>query len=153
MADALKGTLETILVVDNDEAVLKTVVTLLEGANFRVLSANSGANAIKLAEETEGPIHLLLSEVTLPEMSGPDLGKTLKVQKNRADIHVMLMSGQENGNLLVLNYGWAYIQKQRVPAKLVQMVTAVLHAPDRSQLGDEFDSAKDTGPKSTGVPG
>jgi hypothetical protein len=56
----------------------------------------------------------------------------------------MLMSGQENGNLLVLNYGWAYIQKHVVAAKLVQMVTAVLHAPDRSQLGDEFDSTKDT---------
>jgi hypothetical protein len=145
MPGSLKRTLETILVVDNDEAVLKTVMTLLERANFRVLSADGGANAIKLAEETEGPIHLLLSEVELPEMSGPDLGKTLK--KNRADIHVMLMSGQENGNLLVLNYGWAYIQKQLVAVKLVQMVTNVLHAPDRSQLGDEFDSAKDAGHK------
>jgi two-component system cell cycle sensor histidine kinase/response regulator CckA len=138
----MSGTLETILVVDNDKAVLKSVVTLLEGANFRVLSADGGANAIKLTKETEGPIHLLLSEVELPEMSGPDLGKTLK--KNRADIHVMLMSGQENGDLLVLNYGWAYIQKKRVPEKLVQMVTDVLHAPDRSQLSDEFDSAKDS---------
>jgi len=143
MPGSLIGTLETILVVDSDEAVLKSVVAVLERASFRVLSAAGGANAIKLAEETEGPIHLLLSEVDLPEMSGPDLGKTLK--KNRADIHVMLMSGQENGNLLVLNYGWAYIQKQLVPVKLVQMVTDVLHAPDRSQLGDEFDSAKDTG--------
>jgi two-component system cell cycle sensor histidine kinase/response regulator CckA len=145
MRDSLKGTLETILVVDNDEAVLTSVVALLEGANFRVLSADGGANAIKLAEETAGPIHLLLSEVELSGMSGPDLGKTLK--KNRADIHVMLMSGQENGNLLVLNYDWAYIRKEVVPVKLIQMVTSVLHAPDRSQLGDEFDSAKDTGHK------
>ena len=145
MPGSLKGTLETILVVDNDEAVLTTVVALLEGAYFRVLSADRGANAIKLAEETEGPIHLLLSEVELPDMSGPALGQTLK--SNREDIHVMLMSGQDNGNLLVLNYGWAYIRKEVVPVKLIQMVTSVLHAPDRSQLGDEFDSAKDTGPK------
>ena len=147
MPSSPKGKLETILVVDSDETVLKTVVTLLKGANFRVLSADSGANAIKLAEETEVPIHLLLSEVDLPPMSGPDLGKTLK--KSRPDIHVMLMSQQENGNLLVLNYGWAYIQKQVVAVKLVQMVTDVLHAPDRSQLGDEFDSSKDTGHKGT----
>ena len=145
MPDSRKGTLETILVVDSDETVLKTVVTLLKDANFRVLLADSGANAIKLTQETEETIDLLLSEVDLPEMSGPDLGKTLK--KNRPDIHVMLMSGQENGNLLVLNYGWAYIQKQVVAMKLVQMVTAVLHTPDRSQLGDEFDSSKDTGQK------
>jgi DNA-binding response OmpR family regulator len=149
MPASLKGTLETILVVDNDEMVLKTVVTLLKGANFHVFSAERGAEAIKLAEETEGPIHLLLSEVELPDMSGPALGQTLK--KNRADIHVMLMSGQDDGNLLVLNYGWAYIQKKAVPAKLVQMVTDVLHAPDRSQLGDEFDSAKDTGHKIPGA--
>jgi DNA-binding NtrC family response regulator len=145
MPDSLSGTLETILVVDSDETVLKTVVTLLKDANFRVLLADSGAKALKLAEETEETIHLLLSEVGLPEMSGPDLGEALK--KNRPDIHVMLMSGQENGNLLVLNYGWAYIQKQVVAVKLVQMVTDVLHAPDRSQLGDEFDSSKDTSHK------
>jgi CheY-like chemotaxis protein len=55
MPGSLKGTLETILVVDNDEAVLKTVVTLLEGANFRVLSSDCGATATKRTEETEGP--------------------------------------------------------------------------------------------------
>jgi len=142
LASSLQGTLETILVVDNNETVQATVVTLLQSEGFRVLSTATGAHAIKLAEETAGPIHLLLSEIVLPDMSGPDLGKILK--KNRADIHVMLMSGQENGNLLVLNYGWAYIQEQVVPVKLIQMVTDVLHAPDRSQLGDEFDSAKDT---------
>jgi DNA-binding NtrC family response regulator len=142
MLSSIKGTLETILVVDNDEAVLKNVVTLLDDANVRVFSAANGGDAIKLAEGTEGEIHLLISAVDLPQMSGPDLGNALK--KTRPDIHVMLMSGQENGNLLVLNYGWAYIQKHVVAAKLVQMVTAVLHSPDRSQLGDEFDSSKDT---------
>ena len=101
MLGSTKGTLETILVVDNDEAVRKTVVTLLEDANFRVFSAHSGAAAIKLAEEAQGAIHLLISGVELPEMSGPDLGSALK--KVRPDIHVMLMAGQENGNLLVLN--------------------------------------------------
>jgi len=145
MPGSINGTLETILVVDSDEEVLKTVVHLLEDANFRVFAADSGTKAITLSEATEEPIHLLLSEVELPQMSGPDLGKTLK--KKRPDIHVMLMSGQENGNLLVLNYGWAYIQKKVVATKLVSMITGVLHAPDRSQLGDEFDSAKDPCPK------
>jgi hypothetical protein len=56
----------------------------------------------------------------------------------------MQMSGGTNGNLLVLNYGWAYIQKPFVAVKLVQMVTDVLKSPDRSQLGvQEFDSRKD----------
>ena len=138
-----KGTLETILVVDDNEHVLKVVVEILKRANFRVLSAPSGPDALKLAEETNGKIHLLLSDVDMPKMSGPDLGELLK--KTRPDMHVMLMSGGVKGNLLVLNYGWAYIQKPFVPMKLVQMITDVLHSPNRSQLGgQEFDSRKDS---------
>ena len=134
---------QTILVVDDNETVLTFVVAILKRANFQVLSADNGANAIELAKETEGRIDLLLSDVDMPLMSGPDLGETLK--KSRPDMHVMLMSGGLNGNLLVLNYGWAFIQKPFVSTRLVQMVTEVLHSPDRSQVGgQEFDSRKDT---------
>src|SRR5580693_10786289 len=135
--------LATILVVDDTEIVLNTVVAFLERANYRVLSADSGANAIKLAEQTEGPIDLLLSDVDMPQMSGPNLGETLK--KTRPSMHVMLMSGGSNGNLLVLNYGWAFIEKPFVGSKLVEMVKDVLNSPNRSQPGgQEFDSRKDT---------
>ncbi len=139
MPDALTGALETILVVDDDEQVLSVVAAILKGANFRVLSADSGASAIELAKKTEVKIDLLLSDVDMPLISGPDLGETLK--RGRPNLRVMLMSGGENGNLLVLNYGWAYIQKPLVPTKLIQMVTDVLHSPDRSQRGGQgFDS-------------
>jgi DNA-binding NtrC family response regulator len=143
MEDSLKGTLETILVVDNHEEVLKTIVGVLENANFLVLSADSGASAVKLAKETDCTIDLLLSDVNMPGISGPDLGEILK--KGRPDMHVMLMSGGVGGTLLVLNYGWAFMQKELVAAKLVQMITDVLHSENRSQLGGhEFDSRKDT---------
>ena len=143
MSDFLKNTLATILVVDDTEIVLKTVVAVLEQANYRVLSADSGPNAIKLAEHTEGVIDLLLSDVDMPRMSGPNLGEALK--KTRPNMHVMLMSGGSNGNLLVLNYGWAYIEKPFVASKLIQMINDVLNSPNRSQLGgQEFDSRKDT---------
>ena len=142
MSASLKGTLETILVVDDNEVVLEVVVAILKAQNFRVLSADSGPAALKLAAETTGTIDLLLSDVEMPEMSGPDLGQALK--KTRPDIHVMLMSGWITGSLLVLNYGWAYIQKPFVPVKLVQMINDVLHTPNRSQLGgQEFDVRKD----------
>ena len=78
----------------------------------------------------------------MPGMSGPDLGEALKMA--RPGMHIMLMSGAANGNLLVLNYGWAYMQKPFVAVKLVEMVNDVLHSPNRSQLGgQEFDSRKD----------
>jgi hypothetical protein len=129
----LKGILETILVVDDNKSVLGIVVAILEGEHFRVLSADSGPAALRLAETTAETIDLLLSDVEMPEISGPDLGEVLK--KTRPNIHVMLMSGGDNGNLLVLNYGWAYIQKPFVAEKLVQMIKEVLHSENRSQLG------------------
>ena len=142
MPSSPKKTLETILVVDDDEQVLQVVAAILKNADFRVLSANSGPNALKMAEEKKGKIDLLLSDVDMAPMSGPDLGEVLK--KARPDMHVMLMSGGAGGNLLVLNYGWAFIQKPFVPVKLVKMVTEVLHSADRSQPGgQEFDSRKD----------
>ena len=142
MPDLLRNTPETILVVDDDELVLKVVVAILKEARFRVLSACNGSKAIHLAGKHHGVIDLLLSDVDMPAMSGPDLGEALKV--TRPDMHVMLMSGGDNGNLLVLNYGWAYIQKPFVRTKLVEMVTHVLNSPNRSQPGgQEFDSRKD----------
>ena len=143
MSSSLKEALETILVVDDHEVVLNSVVAVLERASFRVLSADSGANAIKLAAKTDGRIDLLLSDVDMPNMSGPDLGEALK--RARPDMHVMLMSGGASGNLLVLNYGWAFIQKPFIASKLVEMVTEVLHSENRSQPGGQsFDSRKET---------
>lgn len=142
MPDALKGNNETILVVEDNEMVRSAVVAILGRANFKVLSADGGSSAVALARETAGRIDLLLSDVDMKGMSGPDLGELLK--KERPDLHVMLMSGGLNGSLLVLNYGWAFIQKPFLPVKLVQMIRDVLDSPNRSQLGgQEFDSRTD----------
>jgi hypothetical protein len=82
-------------------------------------------------------------------MSGPDLGLALK--KTRPDLHVMLMSGGENGHLVSCRESagsqlrLGFHPKAFVATKLGQMVNDVLHSPDRSQLGgQEFDSRKDT---------
>ena len=142
MPAQFRNTPETILVVDDDESVLKVVVAVLKNARFTVLSATDGPKAIELAGKHDGLIDLLLSDVDMPAMSGPDLGEALKV--TRPHMHVMLMSGGANGNLLVLNYGWAFIQKPFVGTKLIEMVTHVLHSADRSQPGgQEFDTRKD----------
>jgi two-component system cell cycle sensor histidine kinase/response regulator CckA len=100
MADLRKGNCEVILVVDDNEMVRNAVVGLLERVKFNVLSADSGASAVKLAGETTGKIDLLLSDVDMGGMSGPDLGELLKM--DRPDLHVMLMSGGADGNLLVV---------------------------------------------------
>jgi DNA-binding NtrC family response regulator len=131
----------TILVVDDNDIVLKMVVTLLKSAHFHVLDAWNGEDALKVASEYKGRIDLLLSDIEMPGMSGPDLGSAFKA--TRPATRVMLMSGFSDGNLLVLNYGWAFIQKPFVSKKLVEMIESVLHSPDRSQGSYEFDERKD----------
>jgi len=112
-----------------------------------VISADSGPNAVALAAKTKGRINLLLTDWDMPEMSGIALGQTLKLL--RPDIHVMQMSGGAHDTMMVLNYGWAFLQKPVVAQKLVEMINDVLHNPDRSQLGGEsFDSRLDTNPNS-----
>lgn len=118
---------QTILVVDDNDAVRRLVVTILERANLRVLSARSGADAIELAE-TVGEIHLLLTDIEMPSIQGPNLGEILK--QTRPDMRVMLMSAGDHG-ILVLNYGWAFIAKPFLPVRLVQMIGNVWHTPDR----------------------
>lgn len=131
----------TILVVDDDDTVLALLVFILRRAGFCVLSASGGLAALSVARETAGKIDMLLSDIDMPGMSGVDVGEELK--KLRPDLRVMLMSGGVNGNLLVLNYGWTFIQKPFVPARIVQLIEDVLHSPDRSQPGGQgYDTRK-----------
>src|ERR1700681_2121079 len=95
----------TILVVENSALVLNTVRRILEKANFTVLPAASADEAMRLMGSTQ-KIHLLLSAVMMPDMSGPDLA--LKLKALRPEMRVMLMSGYPNGELLVLNNGWYF---------------------------------------------
>ena len=83
--------IETILVVDDNPLVLRVVVAIPKAETFKVLAADSGSSAIKLAPKYHDAIDLLLSDVKMPNMSGPDLGQELK--KARPDLHVMLISG------------------------------------------------------------
>jgi len=144
MAVTLEQKLETILVVDDVDLVLGLVVLLLKEANYNVLQANSGAQALKVAAEYPARIDLLLSDVNMPGMSGPDLGTALKL--TRDDLRVLFMSAFPGGDLLMLNYGWSYVQKPFVKDRLLEKVYSVLHSPDRSQGTRGFDTRTDSDP-------
>jgi two-component system cell cycle sensor histidine kinase/response regulator CckA len=70
MSDNPEGNGETILVVDDEEIFRDFLVVALKSANFNVISANSGPNAVALAAKTKGKIDLLLTDWDMPEMSG-----------------------------------------------------------------------------------
>ena len=130
-----KNTLETILVVEDQPVVRNAVREILERAGFCVLAAGSGAQAIRAERIAQGTIHLLLSDVMMPDMSGPDVAQLLK--KHRPEIRVMLMSGYPDGDVLFLSHGWHFMEK---PLELVNMLNEVLHTPERSQGDDHFDT-------------
>src|ERR1022692_3310733 len=56
---------------------------LLHSWGYRVFSARNGRKAMEIAEEHKGPIHLLVSDVTMPEMDGPELAEKLKTKRPR----------------------------------------------------------------------
>ena len=82
---------ETILLVEDDEQVRMIACLFLEASGYRVLQADSGPSALRLAAETDSPIQMLLSDVVMPEMGGGELAREMVAV--RPDIKVLFMSG------------------------------------------------------------
>jgi two-component system, cell cycle sensor histidine kinase and response regulator CckA len=141
MDSPLKAPRKTILVVEDTALVLNTVRMILERAKFTVLAASSADEAMRHAGSAK-TIHLLLSDVMMPDMSGPDLAQKLKEQ--RPEMRVILMSGYPDGGMLVLNYGWYFIQKPFVPVQLVAKINEVLDEEMRDQGTDHFDTHEES---------
>ncbi len=131
---------ETILVVDDDPMVLNIVSVILEHRNYRILRAGGPLEALRIEVDYTGAIDLLLSDVVMPVMSGSQLAN--RIHEHRPETRVMFMSGYPDGALLLLNYGWGFIQKPFVKEALLERVNEVLHCADRSQGTDHFDSRK-----------
>jgi two-component system cell cycle sensor histidine kinase/response regulator CckA len=139
MDSPLKAPRKTILVVEDTALVLKTVRTILENANFTVLAAASADEAMQLAGSAK-TIDLLLSDVMMPDVSGPDLA--LKLKELRPEMRVILMSGYGSGEMLILNYGWYFIEKPFIAGQLVAKINEVLREELRDQGTDHFDTRK-----------
>jgi len=82
---------ETILLVDDEAAVLRATARLLTLLGYRVLEAAHGAEALAIARAEHRAIDLLLTDVLMPEMNGVTLARD--VQRLRPDIRVLYMSG------------------------------------------------------------
>jgi len=83
--------METILVVDDEADVCELARDCLVAAGYRVLEARDGEEALRIAEGHTEPIHLLLTDVTMPRLNGVELAGRLTRQ--RPDTKVLYMSG------------------------------------------------------------
>lgn len=127
-----KPNLETVLVTEDEDAVRELSVELLQRLGYRVLSAPSGEHALRVAEEFGEPIDLLLTDVVLPGMKGPDLAKQLTAL--RPGTRVLLMSGYAAEVVTPADLkGVPLLMKPFSPGALSRAVRAAL---DQSPLSD-----------------
>ena len=117
----------TILVVEDDPAIRLLVEEILAGAGYNVLIAGSGPRAIELADEYEGDIHLLLTDVVLPNMGGQQIASRIALV--RPETRVLFMSGY-TGNMANecerLETGVEFLQKPFTPDALCQKIAGLL---------------------------
>ena len=123
------GGLETVLIAEDDEAVRHLVQKALKKGGYTPLVAATGAEALRLAKEHRGPIHLLITDVIMPRMSGTELAKRLR--KLRPEMAALYMSGYTDSALRHrgdIDSATQFLQKPFSPAALKRKVREMLDA-------------------------
>jgi PAS domain S-box-containing protein len=120
---------ETVLVVEDDRAVLALSCRALEAEGYTILCASDGADALRIVERHGGEIHLLLTDVVMPGMSGRELAEQMTAR--RAGIRILYMSGYPGDAAVhhgALVRGSAFLQKPFAPDALARKVRETLDA-------------------------
>ncbi|TAJ10163.1 MAG: response regulator [Nitrospirae bacterium] len=118
---------ETVLLVDDDEAVRQYVGYILRRYGYRVLEASGGTEALHLCAQHEGPIHLLLTDIQMLDMTGPELAP--RALALRPHLPVLYMSAQFSEDVLSQLEGQPlqpFIQKPFSPEALAQKMRDLL---------------------------
>ena len=103
---------------------------MLAALGYTLIVAASGPDALRAVERHDGPIHLLLTDVVMPEMSGREL--TRRLAASRSGLKVLYISGYSEEAIArhgVLDPGTAFLQKPFTPDALAWRVREVLGAP------------------------
>ncbi len=126
-AEPVAGGTETVLVVDDDAAVLRLIADTLRPLGYRVLEASRGDEAVAVCQAVGERIDLLLTDVIMPGMNGQELAEACR--RERPGIKVMFMSGYTNDvitHLGVLDGGIAFLDKPLRPGVLGAKIREVL---------------------------
>jgi PAS domain S-box-containing protein len=123
-----RGT-ETILVVEDDELVRRTARAILQRSGYAVLEARDGGQALAVSQKHSGEIHLMLTDVVMPNMTGRELAGEIATERPR--LKVVYMSGYTSDEALrraVVDEGAPFVQKPFTLDSLLGKIRAVLDA-------------------------
>jgi signal transduction histidine kinase len=118
---------ETILLVEDEARVRKLIVDVLTARGYRVLEATRGEEALRLSRTHQGQIDLMVVDVVMPEISGPELVRQISPQ--RPGTHVLYISGYTDEAIVhhgIPETGAAFLQKPFLPDALARKVREVL---------------------------
>jgi signal transduction histidine kinase/ActR/RegA family two-component response regulator len=119
---------ETVLVVEDEEIVRDLVCAVLEEQGYNVLCAADGLEALNLAENFDGTIHLLVTDVIMPHMNGPELaGKLSAIRTEMKVLYVSGYSDNDIGDQGVLDPSFELLQKPFTPQTLARKIRDVIH--------------------------
>lgn len=120
---------ETILVVEDEPSVLEVATEVLRQHGYTVLSAASPGDALRIAQEYHDPIHLLITDVVMPVMSGRELADY--ILRLHPQIRVLYVSGYTENTIVhqgILEEGIHFLPKPYTPAQLLRKVREVLES-------------------------
>ena len=126
---SLKGT-ETVLVVEDEPSIRTLAARILREQGYTVLEASNGAEALRMDQEFAGEIHLVLTDVVMPEMSGKALSS--QIEAARPGIKVLYVSGYTSDVIVhhgVLGSDVSFLQKPFTEDALARKVREVLDSP------------------------
>ncbi|MDE3034408.1 MAG: PAS domain S-box protein [Nitrospirota bacterium] len=118
---------ETVLLVEDEDSIRKLLGQQLRIRGYTVLEAGKGEEAMDLCRRHRGPIHLLLTDVVMPQISGRELAERLA--SVRPDMRVLYMSGYTDDAVVrhgVLESDVSFVQKPFTPSQLLRKVRDVL---------------------------
>jgi signal transduction histidine kinase/ActR/RegA family two-component response regulator len=127
-SDPDMGLGETILLVEDEEALRSAVCEHLKSRGYRVLEAGNGVEALTVVQTHKGVIDIVLADVIMPKMSGPEILTHLKELPEYQETMVLFMSGYTDGEIVshgVLQPGVSFIQKPFSLAALDQKLRSM----------------------------
>ncbi len=119
--------LELVVLLADDEPLVRNLVgAVLSDAGYRVLDAADGEQALEMSRQYDGSIDFLLTDITMPKMSGIELSQ--RIAQERPGIKVLMMSGVLSTEPLLRDQGVHFLRKPFLPEALCEKLSAMLPA-------------------------